>query len=987
MDADIDALVAVVGLAGRFPGAPDVDWFWRNVCDGVESVQIHTATTADGTGEHYSGYGVLDDGEMFDAAFFGYPPGEALVIDPQQRVFLECAYHALEDAACDPATYDGLIGVYAGGSTTGYAAALHAARSRLPFLDDWQIRIATGPDFLATRTAHKLGLRGPAMTVQTACSTSLVAIHLAAQALLAGECDIALAGGATVHVPRPSSGYTEGGILAADGHCRAFDAKATGAVGGSAVGLVVLRPLGDALRAGNHIHAVLRGTAVNNDGGGKVGFTAPSIDGQAQVIRTAQLVAGVNARDVTYVETHGTGTPLGDPIEVAALTRAFRADTDDSGFCRIGSVKTNVGHTDAAAGVTSFIKAVFAVEHGLIPPSLHFEEANPEIDFATSPFSVATALVPWQPDGRPRLAGVNALGIGGTNAHVILEQPPVPAPTAGRTGTPQLVVLSARTPAALDTLSRTLAARLREDPALDLADVARTLQVGRPAQPFRRFAVCDGAADAAGVFAGEDPERLITNDGRPAARPVVFMYPGQGGQHVGMTRELYEREPVYREAIDAACDYAAPLLGTDLRTILFPEAGDVEKATEQMATIGVGQPAVFVVEYALTRLWQSWGVTPSAVVGHSLGAYAAACAAAILPLAEAISLVVTRGRLLQGLPAGRMAAVPLHEEELMALLPDDLSVGSVNGPGQCTVTGPAASVEAFTAELRDRGVDARLLRISTAGHSALVEPIMAEFEAAVSAVKPQPPQVRFLSDTLGRWATGDEAAAAAYWSSHLRRPVRFDAALQHLLDDPSQILVEVGPGRVLSSLARQHPAANGAHTILSSLPHPADRTADTHSLLHAAGRLWAAGVTLDWPSLHQDRTPRLVRLPLYPFDRRPYLVEPPAAAQQADAGQVIVTPDEPATETSAGDPLSEESVAGRVSQAIGDVLGINDVGEHESFFDLGGDSLIATRLAAWTRTAFGVEFSAKEVLTNPTAARIADLVEERMSAIGEVSSR
>ncbi|MEX5636139.1 type I polyketide synthase [Parafrankia sp. FMc2] len=986
MDTDNDALVAVVGLAGRFPGAPDVDRFWRNICDGVESVRLRIAPAADGTGEHYSGYGVLDDAEMFDAPFFGYPPREALVIDPQQRVFLECAYHALEDAACDPATYDGLIGLYAGGSTTGYAAALQAARGRLPFLDDWQIRIATGPDFLVTRTAHKLGLRGPAMTVQTACSTSLVAIHLAAQALLSGECDIALAGGVTVHVPPPVSGYTEGSILAADGHCRAFDAKATGAVGGSAVGLVVLRPLSDALRAGNHIHAVLRGTAVNNDGGGKVGFTAPSIDGQARVIRTAQLVAGVDARDVTYVETHGTGTPLGDPIEVAALTRAFRADTDNRGFCRIGSVKTNIGHTDAAAGVTSFIKAVLAVEHGLIPPSLHFEEANPEIDFAGSPFSVATALTRWQPDGRPRLAGVNALGIGGTNAHVVLAQPPVPAPAARRTATRQLVVLSARTPAALDTMSRTLAARLREDPALDLVDVARTLQGGRTAQPFRRFAVCDGATDAAAVFAGEAPERLFTNDGRTAYRPVVFMYPGQGGQHVGMTRELYEREPVYREAIDAGCEYATPLLGIDLRTILFPEAGGVEEATERMATIGVGQPAVLVVEYALTRLWQSWGVTPSAVVGHSLGAYAAACAAGILPLAEAVRLVVTRGRLLQGLPAGRMAAVPLSEEELPAL-PDDLSVGSVNGPGQCTVTGPAASVEAFTAELRESGVDARLLRISTAGHSALVEPIMADFEAAVGAAQPRPPQVRFLSDTLGRWATGDEVATAAYWSSHLRSPVRFGAALQHLLDDPGQILVEVGPGRVLSSLARQHPAAGDAHTILSSLPHPADRMADSQSMLHAAGRLWAAGVPLDWAGLHQDRTPRLVRLPLYPFDRRPYLVEPPAASQLVGAEQAIVTPDEPAAATAAGGTAPDDSVAGRVSRAIGDILGISDVGERESFFDLGGDSLIATRLAAWTRTAFGVDFSAKEVLTNPTAARIAGLVEERMSTIGQVRAR
>lgn len=985
---DDSPFLAVIGMAGRFPGAADVPTFWANLCAGVESIRVLSEDV--GPGEPVDAYGVLDDGDLFDARFFGYPPREALVLDPQHRLFLEVAYHALEDAGYDPARFPGAIGVYAGGSSTRYMETLRARRHEMPFVDDLQLRLATAPDFLATRAAHKLGLRGPAVSVQTACSTSLVAIHMAAQAVLSGECEMAIAGGATVHVPPPRGGYTEGGILAPDGHLRAFDAGATGVLGGSAVALVVLKPLADALADGDHVHAVLRGTAVNNDGGAKIGFTAPSVEGQAQVVRAAHLVAGIEAGTIGYVEAHGTGTPLGDPIEIVALTRAFRAGNGaGSGWCGIGSVKTNVGHTDAAAGVTAFVKAVLAVETGTIAPSLHFERPNPQIDFASSPFRVVDKLADWHPDG-PRRAGVNALGIGGTNAHAVLEQPPARDRTSP--GRPyQLLPVSARDRAALDALGPALADRLGGATDLALPDIAWTLQVGRPAHPVRRFAVCADPTDAAAVFAGGAPDRL-TGGTASARPPVVFMFPGQGAQHLGMARDLYRHEPEFRRLLDECCELAAPELGLDLRTVLYPAAGAHDEAQRLLDTTAVSQPAIFVVEYALAQLWRSWGVTPTAVVGHSLGAYAAACVAGVLDLPDAVRLVVTRGRLLQGQPTGTMLGVVLPEAELLPLLPDGLGVAGLNGPARTTVSGPADLIDAFQTELARRGVDARLLRIAMAAHSALVEPIMAEFESAVRRLVLRPPTVPFVSDLTGTWAAPDEVTDAGYWSAHMRQPVRFGAALDTLFDHAAQVLLEVGPGGVLSTLARQHPAAAKAVAVTQSLPHPADPTSDLATALTAAGRLWSCGVDLDWAGLHSGERRQRVKLPLYPFQRQRYLVEPVATGPTAPGpGQVQLSyaefpvDDDAADDDAADDDLGPAALTPtqrRVAAGFTEILGVSGVRVHANFFDLGGDSLIAIRLAAWIRQVLEVTVSARDVFTAPTVARLADLVDQRLTGSG-----
>jgi acyl transferase domain-containing protein/thioesterase domain-containing protein len=990
---DGDSFIAVIGMAGRFPGADSVEALWANLCAGTESLSRLPDAPGD---EAVAAYGILERADEFDAEFFGYSPADALIMDPQQRVFLECAHEALERAGYAATAGRGSVGVFAGGSTTDYRAAVEANLDRLPFVDRWQVRLATAPDFLATRAAHKLGLTGPAVTVQTACSTSLVAVHLACQALLAGDCQLALAGGAAVHVPHPRVSYTEGGIISPDGHCRAFDAAAAGTVGGSAVAVVVLKPLPDALADGDHVHAVLLGSAANNDGGGGIGFTAPSVDGQAQVIRAAQVVAGVDAGTIGYVEAHGTGTSLGDPVEVAALTSAFRASTDRCGYCALGSVKSNLGHTDAAAGVTGLVKAVLAVEHGLVPPSLHVTRPNPRVDWDSSPFVVSTSLTSWPLPG-PRRAGVSSLGVGGTNAHVVLEQPP-PRPRPRPSDTPQVLVRSAATPAALAEADRRLAGYLDREPDADLGDVAWTLQVGRQAHRYRRFLTAATAAQAAAALRADPPDGDGAGHGEAGTAPqVVFMFAGQGGQHVGMARHLYQRVARFRAGLDECAELAAPALGLDLREVLFPGAGPARaRAADRLGTIAVGQPAVFAVEYALAQLLLDWGVRPRAVVGHSLGAFAAATVAGVMSLPEAVGVVVRRGRLLQSLPAGAMVGVGLSESDIGPLLPQGLSVAAVNGPRRCAVAGPAGPVRAFAEWLRGRDVEARVLPIATAGHSPLVDPIVAEFRAVMDQVALHPATVPFLSDTTGRWAEPRHPATGEYWATHLREPVQFSRALATLFDEPGplgtgpRVLVEVGPGRTLATLARQHPLL-GRHRAVPTLPHPLDDTSDLATLLAAVGQLWVAGATIDWPRLHAGQHRRRVVLPTYPFQRRRYLVPPDGRTAPAPADLVIGAGSPAAGGPAVAPPARppdqhgpESSVEAAVRAAFAQALGLPGVSARDDLFQLGGDSLTATRLAAWVRRRFAAPVRAADVVRARTPAACARLVEERTGQGGGV---
>ena len=901
MTAANDRLVAIVGMSCRLPGAPGIETFWENLRSGVESVRtfsdeelLAAGVSAEALSDpRWVKAGALVDGtDLFDHGFFGLNRREAEIMDPQHRVFLECAWEALERAGCDPDTCEGLIGVYASAGANTYAwNNLRPNQELLAALGEFRVMVGNDKDFLPTQTSYRLDLRGPSVAVQTACSSSLVAVHLACQGLLDYDCDVALAGGVHLLVPqRVGYRYDEGGILSPDGRCRAFDAQAAGTAMGEGCGVVVLKRLRDALADGDPVHAVILGSAINNDGAHKVGFTAPSEDGQADVIATALGTSGVGPETVSYVEAHGTGTALGDPIEVAALTQVFRTGAEGRGFCALGSVKTNIGHLDVAAGVTGLIKAALALEHRTIPPSLNFSRPNPKIDFANSPFYVATEAAEWRAEGFPRRAGVSSFGIGGTNAHVVLEE--APARSAAEPARPwQILPLSARTPAALAAAADRLADHLERHPGLDLADVAATLGTGRRGFEHRRFVVCRGREEAVAALRAADPASG-TGRARGRNRPVFFLFPGQGAQHVGMARGLYDEEPAFREPFEECARLLRPALGLDLAELLTPAPAD-EAAAERLRRTRFAQPALFAVEYALAKLWMEWGITPEGMLGHSVGEYVAACLAGVMTLPSALALVAARGRLMEGLPEGAMLSVPAGKGEVRPLLGADLSLAAVNSPSRTVVSGPAAAVEDLRRELTARGLESRLLATSHAFHSAMMEPVLEAFAAEVGKVRLAPPELRYVSNLTGIWIAPEQATDPAYWTAHLRRTVLFSQGVSTLLEVPDGVFLEVGPGRTLTTFVGQHRRDEGEPVLVTSLRHPRDGAADGASLRTALGRLWAAGAAVSWRGYFGREERRKVALPTYPFERQRCWIDPPAARPSLLPGTLPAASAEP----------------------------------------------------------------------------------------------
>jgi acyl transferase domain-containing protein/acyl carrier protein len=893
--------VAIIGMSGRFPGAKNIEEFWDNLRDGVESITSFTDEELIAAGvkqdllsnPNYVKAGTLLDGvEMFDAPFFGFNPRDAEIMDPQQRLFLEHAWEAIESAGYNCETYEGLIGVYAGVSMNSYFYNNLADNTDLEGMSSLQIIIGNDKDHLPTRVSYKLNLKGPSVNVQTACSTSLVATHFACQGLLSYQCDIALAGGSSVKVPQQEGYlYQDGSIVSPDGHCRAFDARAGGTVGGSGVGVVVLKRLADAIADGDYIHAVIKGTAINNDGSAKVGYTAPSVQGQAEVIVAAQAAAGVDPETITCIEAHGTGTELGDPIEINALTQAFRAGTKKNGYCAIGSVKTNIGHLDAAAGVASLVKTVLALKHKMLPPSLHFEQANPKIDFENSPFRVNNQLTPWHARQTPRRAGVSSFGIGGTNAHVILEEAPRVKPS-GESRSVQLLLLSARTPSALDAATANLVQHLKHHPSQNLADVAYTLQAGRKPFKERRMLVCHNPDDAIQALEILDQKRVLTNSQEGAERHVVFMFPGQGAQYVNMGLELYRSEQTYREQVDLCAELLKPHLGLDLREVLYPRQEQVAEAELRLMQTNITQPAVFVVAYATAKLWMEWGVQPEAMIGHSIGEYVAACLAGVFTLEDALRLVAARGKLVQQMPAGAMLAVSLSPQRILDYLHEELSLAASNGPNLCVVSGPLTALGELEQRLALEGVKCQRLLTSHAFHSGMMDPVLSAFTEEVKKVQLRSPQIRYLSNVTGRWITSEEATEPLYWARHLRQTVRFAEGVAELRKESRRILLEVGPGRTLSTLAKQHQAngaqgeANGEQSlVLSSLRHPLEEQSDVAFMLNTLGQLWLAGKEIDWSNFYARERRHRLPLPTYPFERQRYWIEPQRNSNARSEGQ------------------------------------------------------------------------------------------------------
>lgn len=878
--------IAIIGMRGRFPGANDLDQYWNNLAKGVESItqlgpeDVRAAGIPDEVAQ-LPGYvhasPVLDEVDQFDAEFFGFSARDAALTDPQHRLFLETTWEALEDAGYDPSTYEGAIGLFGGCEQSTYLYQLYLNREALGYLDGMQLMVTNDKDHLCMQASYRLDLRGPSVVVQTTCSTSLVAVSLACESLQAERCDIALAGGVTVRVPQYGGYlYTPGSILSPDGHCRPFDAEAQGTIVGSGVGLVVLKRLDRALADGDNIRAVIRGVGLNNDGSDKAGYTAPSFRGQAGAIRAAQAMAGVAVETIGYIEAHGTGTILGDPIELSALIDVFREHTDRRGFCGIGSVKSNFGHLSCAAGVAGLIKTVLMFEHKAIPPTVHYRAPNPAIDFISSPFYVTTDLQPWRRNGAPRRAGISSFGVGGTNAHLILEEAPALEEQA-KQRKHQLLVLSARSQASLDTACRRLAMHLQAHPDIALPDAAFTLHMGRRAFRHRRTLVVGADDRASAIAALREPENLETCvAGGP--RPVVFMFPGQGSQYPGMAEALYQSEPVVRDAIDHCAKVLKSHVGRDLRTLLFPPERQRKQAAAELMNTAWAQPALFTVEYAVAALWRSWGIEPAAMVGHSVGEYVAATIAGVMPLDDALLLIARRGQLIAAMPRGAMIAVMADHARLAEFIRDEVSLAAVNAPGLCVLSGPHHAIEPLETTLALRNIAARRLHTSHAFHSAMMDPMLAGFRDVVASVPLSAPERPFVSTLTGRWADA-AVATPEYWSDQLRNAVRFADALAVLADDKSPVgkqpfFLEVGPGRALTTFAGQA-LKGGAALGSATLPGPDDPRSDTEETLAALGRTWANGIAVDWAGFHRNEPRRRVALPTYAFDRRSYWIGAP----------------------------------------------------------------------------------------------------------------
>jgi acyl transferase domain-containing protein len=883
-----DSDIAIVGMAAHLPGAADINAYWANLAAGVESIRHLSEEELLAAGEsparmrkanYVPSAAVLDGFEQFDADFFGFSPKEAAILDPQHRQFLEVAWEAMENAGHPPENFKGPIGVYAGCGMGSYFYFNICSNRDLVDQTGMFLLRHTGndKDFLSTRVSHIFDLKGPSINLQTACSTSLVAVHFASQALLNGECDMALAGGVTIELPQ-GRGYlfTEGEILSPDGHCHAFDHRAEGTVFGSGAGCVVLRRAVDAVRDGDHIWAIINGSAVNNDGAAKAGYLAPSVDGQAKCIAEAQAIAGVSAADVSYVECHGTGTYLGDPIEVAALTEAFRKTTDAIGSCRLGSVKTNIGHCDTAAGVASLIKVALSLHHRKLPPSLGYEAPNPSIDFETSPFKVNDKLTDWVSTG-PLRAGVNSLGVGGTNAHVVLQEAPKRAESEQSLWPFQPIVISSKSKGALENAAQQLAQHLRSHPGQDLADVAYTLKEGRRAFERRRVLVAADHAEAASLLDGADPRRVFNHDYLGDNPEVVFMFPGGGAQYAGMARDIYATEPVFADWMDKGLAILQPKLDYDIRALWLPEPGAEKVANDRLKRPSVQLPLIMITEYALAQLYMSWGVQAAALVGHSMGENTAACLAGVISFEDCIGLIHLRGTLFDTIAPGGMLSVPLAEADLRPYITGDLDLASVNAPGLCVVSGPDAALLALAAELAKQEIETQRIQIDIAAHSRMLEPILTRFGDFLRSIPLHAPQLPIISNRSGTTLTAAEATSPDYWVQHLRNTVNFQSCMATLMAEPGRVYMEMGPGRAMSSLAQANGVGQGC--VIPALRHPEQKMADDAWHVASIARLWACGVAVDWEPIWGGAKRNRVVLPAYAFQRKPYFIEPGKGAE------------------------------------------------------------------------------------------------------------
>lgn len=905
-DPKYDTALAIIGMSGRFPGAQTVEQLWENIAAGTKSIHFFTDEELLESGEdpeilklpnYVKASTIVKDIDLFDASFFGFTPRETEVMDPQQRLFLECSWEALEEAGYTPDKHNGMVGVFAGSALSTYLLnsiymSPEAANSISPVLAS----LGNDKDSLATRVSYKLNLKGPSMTIQTYCSTSLVAIHQACQSLINYECDMALAGGVCINIPQERGYmYEEGGILSPDGLCRTFDADAQGSVLANGLGVVVIKRFREAYNDGDHIYAIVRGSATNNDGGQRVSFTAPGLDGQSGVMAEAIGNAGVDPGTISYVEAHGTATELGDAVEVAAMIKAFEAGTQKKGFCAIGSIKPNVGHLDRASGVTGLIKTTLALYHRQIPPSLNYERPHPDLDLENSPFYVNTRLTPWSDELLPRRAGVSSFGLGGSNAHVVLEE--VSEPKTGSASRPQqLLLLSAKTEAALQQATKNLAVHLQNQPQQSLADIAYTLQVGRSIFNHRQALVCSDREQAISAIEAPGSAQIFTLHEAHRDREVALLFPGVGEQYVGMAHELYEHEPRFRAVVDECCAFLQQTLNVDLQPLLTVQreepvvssqkldframlksgAQTASPATERLRQTEIVQPAVFIIEYALAQLLQEWGIHPTAMLGYSLGEYVAACLAGVISLEDALMVVARRAQFIAEQPEGVMLIVGLPETEASSYLTEQIDLAIVNGPNACVLAGPAEGMEQLEIQLNEQEIACRRVKSTHAFHSHMLDGVRAPLNELMNKITLHAPKIPYISNVTGTWITDEQATDPEYWAQHMCQTVYFAEGIEQLVQEQERVILEVGMGQSLTSFVKQHPACQRDHwhLIMPTLPALRDQQHDYTTLLTTIGRAWVTGVHIDWDGFYAHEQRLRVPLPTYPFERQRYWLGP-----------------------------------------------------------------------------------------------------------------
>ncbi|MEM1320999.1 MAG: amino acid adenylation domain-containing protein [Bacteroidota bacterium] len=975
-----DTDIAIIGMSGRFPGAENVQVFWQNLIEGRDVSREFSEEELLAAGldpetindPDYVRRGMpLKDHDCFDASFFGYNPREAALMDPQHRIFLECAYAALEDANYNPEHYSGRIGVFGGVARNTYLVNnVITHPNYFKSLEDFTRGITQEKDFPATRVAYKLNLSGPAVNVQTACSSSGVAVHLACQSLLMGDSDMVLVGGGRIQPPLTAGHlHTEGHALSPDGYCRAFDADADGMVRGNGMAFIVLKKQAAAERDGDHIYALIKGTAINNDGSNKIGYTAPSVTGQAEAIRLAYERAGINPATVGYIEAHGTGTRIGDPIEIAGLSKAFAAFTDQKQFCAIGSVKTNIGHLDAGACVAGIIKTALALQNEQLPQSLHFKAPNPQIQLPQTPFYVNDQLRPWPRGAQARRAGVSSFGLGGTNAHIVLEEAPRVEKSTAAPQSEQLVVLSAKTAEVLEAMSLNLGHFLENNKAADLAEVAWSLQLGRQPYVHRQFMVAKDQAAAVEALQKGDRRRLVRGESKTSPEGIVFMFPGGGAQHANMGLGLYQQEAVFREAVDQCLKILRTQHDLELYDILYPKQEEPQSTPIQHPLHAIC--LLFTIEYASAQLWMSWGLRPTELIGHSLGEYTAACIAGVFSLEDALAMVCKRGELFQTLPEGAMLSIPLPESEVQPFMDDQLSFAAINKPDHSVVSGAITAIDRIKKKLTEAEIHATRLHISVAAHSLMVEPILAEFGQFLQGISFQKPTLPIVSNLSGDWVEEDTIQRPDYWLRHLRHTVRFSDGIAQILQLDNRLLLEVGPGQTLSTFARQHPARRSGQPIVASLRHPKEQIPDRAFLLKSLGQLWLAGLPIDWKAVNAAAPQRRTPLPTYPFARERHWIGAKAIPLNGTdhSKKSIVT-------------MSRKTyLIGEIKEVFHQLSGIpqSEMDDHATFLELGFDSLFLTQVTAKIKKKLNIKLSFRQLFEEaPTLAALADYADQQL---------